>query len=147
MHIAGITQIDLLYATMRFSGYMACPNLPIFDALHRTMCYLYHHKHIPIMYPRKPLKKGGQVLSTFWKSGQAEYLSGDFGDELTTFADADYTRDLRSRRSVSAFCILFNGVAVSWGCKKQLKTALHTCACEVMPYSKALTVPASSATF
>lgn len=57
MHIAGITWIDLIYVTMHFSGYMACPNLPIFDALHRTMCYLYHHKHIPIMYPRKPLKK------------------------------------------------------------------------------------------
>jgi hypothetical protein len=68
MHIAGITRIDLSYACMRFLGYMACPNLPIFDALHRTMCYLYHHKHLPIMYPRKPLKKGGPMLHTFWKN-------------------------------------------------------------------------------
>ena len=110
---------------------MTCPNLPIFDALHHTMCYLYHHKHVPIMYPRKPLKQGGAALSTFWKNGQAEYLSADFGDELATFTDADYARCIRSRRSTSSFVILFNGVAVSWGCKKQLKTALHTCASEV----------------
>jgi hypothetical protein len=74
MHIAGITRIDLIYPVMRFSGYIACPNLPIFDALHHTMCYLYHHKHVPIIYPRKPLKQGGAALSTFWKNGQMEYL-------------------------------------------------------------------------
>jgi hypothetical protein len=83
------------------------------------------------MYPRKPLKKGGNILHTFWKNGQAEYLSADFGDELATFTDADYARCLRSRRSVSSYCILFNGVVVSFGCKKQLKTALHTCASEI----------------
>jgi hypothetical protein len=89
MHIAGITRIDLMYACMHFSGYMACPNLPLFNALHCTMCYLYHHKHIPLMNPRKPLKQGGGALHTFLKNGHAEYLSPDFGDELATFADAD----------------------------------------------------------
>jgi hypothetical protein len=130
MHITGITRVDLSYACLRFSGYMACPNDPIFSALHKTFCYLFHHKHVPIMYPRKPLKQGGQLLHTFWKNGQAEYLSADFGDELATFADADYARCLRSRRSVSSYCILFNGIVVSYGCKKQLKTALHTCGSE-----------------
>ena len=130
MHITGITRVDLCYACMRFSGYMACPNDPIFDALHLYMWYLYHHKHLPIMYTCKPVKQGGPVLYTFWKNGQAEYLSADYGDELATFADNDYARCLRSCRSVSAYVILFNGAAVSFSCKKQLKTALHTCGSE-----------------
>ncbi len=136
MHIAGITCVDLIYPVMRFSGYMTSPNLPIFDALYHTMCYLYHHKRILIMYPRKPPKQGGAALSTFWKNGQAEYLSADFGDELATFMDADYARCICSCHSTSSFVILFNCVVVSWGCKKHLKTALHTCASEVHAFFK-----------
>jgi hypothetical protein len=53
MHVAGISRPGIAYACMRFSGYMATPNAPIFDALHQTFCYLYHHPHLPIMYPSK----------------------------------------------------------------------------------------------
>jgi hypothetical protein len=49
MHIATISCPDSSYCVMRYYGYMACPNLPIFEALHLTMCYLYHHPHLPIM--------------------------------------------------------------------------------------------------
>jgi hypothetical protein len=55
MHITTISRPDLAYATMRLSGYMSRPNLPIFEALHHTMCYLYHHPHLPIMYPENQL--------------------------------------------------------------------------------------------
>jgi hypothetical protein len=50
MHISTISHPDLSYCVMRYSGYMSCPNLPIFEALHLTMCYLFHHPHLPIMY-------------------------------------------------------------------------------------------------
>lgn len=50
---------------MRLSGYMSSPNQPIFIALHHTMCYLYHHPHIPIMYPLKPSKSNGSALYNF----------------------------------------------------------------------------------
>jgi hypothetical protein len=46
MHISTISRPDLAYCVMCYSGYMACPNQPIFDALHLTMCYLYHHPHL-----------------------------------------------------------------------------------------------------
>jgi hypothetical protein len=62
MHISGISHPDISYACMRFSGYMACPNKPIFEALHHTMCCLYHHQHLPIMYPAKPTTPTGDAL-------------------------------------------------------------------------------------
>jgi hypothetical protein len=131
MHIAGITRIDLSYAYMFFSGYMACPNIPIFYAFHRTMCYLYHHKHLPIMYLRKPLKKGGNILHTFWNNRQAEYLSADFGDDFATLLPLLMQTMPTVFAAIGPYCILFNGVVLSFGCKKQLKMALHNYASEV----------------
>jgi hypothetical protein len=102
MHISTVSRPDLAYSIMRYSGYMACPNLPIFEALHLTMCYLYHHPHLPIMYLNKPYKLSNSSLQTRWRTGFAEFLPGDYGDGLATFADADFARCLRTRRSVSA---------------------------------------------
>jgi len=74
MHIAIISHIDMSYCCIHFSGYMSCPNAPIFSALHHAMQYLFHHSHLPIMYPSKEMKKGGDVLVTHWAKGQAEYI-------------------------------------------------------------------------
>jgi len=137
MHITTVSRPDLAYCVMRYSGYMACPNQPIFDALHLTMCYLYHHPHLPIMYPSKRYKSAGKSLQTHWRTGFAEYLPGDYGDGLATFADADFARCLRTRRSVSAHFHLLNGVLVSWGCKKQPVTALHSSGAELTSLHRA----------
>ena len=131
MHINGVSRPDLAYCCMRYSGYMACPNIVIFEALHLTMCYLFHHPHLPIMYSSKPMSGSGDSLQTFWSKGDAEYLTPDFGDGLATFTDADHARDLRTRRSVSSYFTFFNHVLVSWGCKKQPTTALHSTGSEV----------------
>jgi hypothetical protein len=65
MHITTISCPDLSYACMRFSGYMACPNEPIFSALHHCLCYLYHHPHLLIMYPNKAPSTPGGSINTF----------------------------------------------------------------------------------
>ncbi len=70
MHIAKISRPDLAYGCMQFSGHMTIPNLPIFDALHTTMCCLYHHPHLPIMCPPKQMKHNGDALQTFWDTGK-----------------------------------------------------------------------------
>ncbi len=137
MHISHVSRPDLAYAVMRYSGYMACPNLPIFEALHLTLCYLYHHPHLPIMYPSRPYKTSSKTLQTHWTTGFAEYLPGDYGDGLATFADADFARCLRSRRSVSASFHLLNGVIVSWNCKKQPVTTLHSSGAELTSLHRA----------
>jgi hypothetical protein len=139
MHVSSISHPDLSYACMRFSGYMACPNSPIFEALHHTLCYLHHHSHLPIMYPAKSTTPTGDALQTFWSKGHAEFLSSDFGDELTTFTDADHARCLQTRRSTSAYFILYNGILVSWACKKQPITALHSTGSETTALHKGAT--------
>jgi hypothetical protein len=85
----------------------------IFEALHLMMCYLFHHPHLPIMYSSKKIKSTAAALQTHWQRGFAEYLSSDFGDGLASFADADFARDLCSRRSISAHFQLLNGVNVT----------------------------------
>jgi hypothetical protein len=137
MHISHVSRPDLSYSVMRYSGYMACPNLPIFEALHLTLCYLFHHPHLPIMYPSRPYKTTVKTLQTHWLTGFAEYLPGDYGDGLATFADADFARCLRSRRSVSASFHLLNGVIVSWSCKKQTITTLHSSGAELTSLHRA----------
>jgi hypothetical protein len=136
MHIATVSRPDLAYSVMRYSGYMSCPNLPIFEALHLTMCYLYYHPHLPIMYSSKQFSSTTSI-QTHWKTGFAEYLPGDYGDELATFADADFARCLRTRRSVSANFHLLHGVLVSWSCKKQPITALHSSGAELTSLHRA----------
>jgi hypothetical protein len=104
MHISHVSRPDLSYSVMQYSGYMACPNLPIFEALHLTLCYLFHHPHLPIMYPFHPYKTTVKTLQTHWLTGFAEYLPGDFGDGLATFADADFARCLAAAvRSLQVF--------------------------------------------
>ncbi len=49
---------------------MATPNLPIFDALHTTMCYLYHPPDLAIMYLSKQMKQKSDALQTFWDTGK-----------------------------------------------------------------------------
>jgi len=95
------------------------------------MCYLYHHPHLPIMYPSKQYKSSGKSLQTHWKTGFVEYLPGDYGEGLATYADADFAHCLYTRHSVSAHFHLLNGVLVSWGCKKQPITSLHSSVAEL----------------
>eukprot|EP00957_Ditylum_brightwellii_P007773 588275-Ditylum_brightwellii.AAC.2 len=66
------TQIDLGYAVMQISSYMSAPNNPIFDVLHQTMAFLYHHPHQPLLYPRKRLTQA--KMAGHFGSGNAEYL-------------------------------------------------------------------------
>ncbi len=95
------------------------------------MCYLFHHPHLPIMYSSKRILDNKSTLQIQWTRGFAEFLPGEYGDGLATFADADHARCLRSRHSVSSHFQLLNGVLVSWGCKKQPTTSLHSTSAEL----------------
>jgi hypothetical protein len=56
LHVAITTQVDLGYAIMRISGYLAAQTEVIFKALDHTMryIYLYLYCHMLIFYPRPP---------------------------------------------------------------------------------------------
>jgi hypothetical protein len=60
------------------------------------------------MYPPKQMKQDGTVFQSFWDAGKAEYLSPEFGDELSAFTDADHARCLQTYCSTSVYFILFN---------------------------------------
>jgi len=61
----------------------------------------------------------------------------DYGDDLASFADADFAPCLRTRRSVSADFHVLNGVIISWSCKKQPTTALHSSGAELTSLHRA----------
>ena len=131
MYITVVSQIDLCYPCMQISGYVSCPNEPIFMVLHQTMQYLFHHLHLLIMYPSKEKKKDGNALTTHWGKGKAKFLPSSFGDGLVNFNKANHACNLQDHRSISFSVHLLNGVAISWKCKKQPDTALHLTGAEI----------------
>jgi hypothetical protein len=117
LHVAITTRVDINYAIMHIDGYLAAPNEVIFEGLDHTMRNIFHCRHIPIVYPRKPLNKKYLVLH--WGKGTAEFLPPKYGTVLVRTADADYARDIHDHRTITSHINLFNGVIVAWQCKKQ----------------------------
>jgi hypothetical protein len=130
LHVAITTHVDLGYAIMRLSGYLAAPNAAIFQALDHTMRYLYFYCHIPIFYPPWPLSK--KALAMHWHKGTAEYLPQEYGVGLINSADADHARDIHDCRSVFSSLHLLNGVVVTWRCKKQAISTLRSTGSEII---------------
>jgi len=56
MHAVVLSHPDIAYAIMHLAGYMAIPTEAAYKALHHLMCWLYHHPHMPFMYPHKEPK-------------------------------------------------------------------------------------------
>ena len=71
---------------MRLSGYMTCPNKPIFQALRQTMAYLNHHPNKPIMYSSRPLLE--TTLECHFSKGDTE-ITGQYKSFLKNFNDSD----------------------------------------------------------
>jgi hypothetical protein len=130
LHVAITIRVDLGYAIMRISGYLAAPTEVILKALDHTMRYLYFYQHMQNFHPRRPLSK--KALAMHWSKGSAEFLSLKYGTILVNSADADHARDIRDRRSVSLGLHLLNHVVVSWKCKKQATTTLHSIGSEIL---------------
>jgi hypothetical protein len=117
LHVATTTRLDLGYTVKRLSGYLAGPTAAIFEVLDHAMRYLYVYRHLPIMYPAKPLSR--KSLTIHWARGSAEYLGPECGTCFVNTSDADHARDISDRRSTTSTIHLLYGVAVSWLCKKQ----------------------------
>jgi hypothetical protein len=133
LRVAITTRLDLGYAVMRLSGYLAGPTAAIFEALDHVMRYLYFYRHLPIMYPAKPLSC--KSLTTHWARGSEEYLGPEFGTCFVNTSDADHARDIRDCRSTTSTIHPFNGVAVLWLCKKQSVSTLHSTGSKIIALS------------
>ena len=134
MNLCQGVRINLHYAVMSLSTYMSHPNICAYDALHHCMTYLIHHPHLPIMYPRKQLRRS--PLRCHFECGDAEIKSLKSHTSLTSttkptstlsnnpitlrsYHDSNLGRDLLTRRSVNASVHELNGVAIVWTCKKK----------------------------
>ena len=124
MNIRVGVRLDISYSVMRLSTYMSHPTKPEYEALHHCMIYLLHHPHLPIMYPRKPLKKN--PLGFNFNKGVAELSSSYNKLEYDAYHDADIARDLCDRRSVDFNMHMMNGVAIDWKFHKQPTVATHS---------------------
>jgi hypothetical protein len=98
LHVAIITRVDLGYAIMPLSGYLAAPNAMRFQALDHTIRYLYFYRHLSIMYHRCPLSK--KDLAMHWVKGSAEYFAPGYGNVLINFIDAYHARAIVNHRYV-----------------------------------------------
>ena len=67
LHIGEKSRQDMPYVAMRLSGYNNYPSLETYKILHQSMCYLYHHPHVPIMFSRKHPNMETPIKSYFWE--------------------------------------------------------------------------------
>jgi hypothetical protein len=134
LHITITTHVDLDYAIMRLSGYLAAPNEAICEALDQILRYLYFYHHVPIMYPYRPLRK--KTLAMHWDKATREYLAPEYGTSFINSADADHHCDIRDRHSVSSSLHILNSVLVAWKCNNQSMYRLHSTGSEIISLSE-----------
>ena len=120
LHIASRSRSDISYLAMRLSGYNNCPSKACYKALYQGMCYLYHHPHVPIMFPRQMINDDAPTTSHFAK-GEAEITNFDYTTHtgLESWSDADFCRDILARRSTTSTEHTYNKVSFAWSCTKQ----------------------------
>jgi hypothetical protein len=80
LHVAISTPVDIYYAIMRIAGYIAATNALIFEGLVHTIVYIFHYRHIPIVYPRRPLNR--KYLALHWGKGTVGFLPPDYGTTM-----------------------------------------------------------------
>ena len=132
LHVAEKSRLDLSYGCMRLSTYLSAPRLPCYDAVEQMMRYLYHHPHVPIMYPRKT--SNCSPMNIHFYKGYAEPQSVNASNKqlgMASWSDSDFARDLVSRRSVTSGYTEYNQVAVAWLSKKQTQVSECTNSAEV----------------
>lgn len=127
MHIRVGSRTDIAYATMRLSTYMSNPRKASYKGLRTFMRYLYHHPHLQIMYPIKPMKVNN--VSNHSQVGVEEYKSNTkdtIGDTYYASHDSDLARDLRDMRLVNSNIHMMNVVTIDWYSKKQSEVSEHS---------------------
>ena len=123
-HIIVWSRQDISHAVMKLSGYNATPSLLCWKELYHTMRYLYHKLHVPIMYPRKKVEENKIVTHHAKGEGEGEGEIIDLKNirehtGLKMYTDADFAKDMTTRRSVTSVVHEYNEVAFTWKIAKQ----------------------------
>jgi len=82
--------------------------------------FMEHPKDNHVLAAKRILRylQGTQKLGIFYKAGGHE--------DLISYTDSDYARDLEDRKSTSGYIFMIGGGVISWASKKQLVVSLST---------------------
>eukprot|EP00961_Rhodomonas_salina_P246070 3324841-Rhodomonas_salina.1 len=103
-YLVAWTRGDLAFTVSQLLRFMANPGPSHVAAAKRVLWYA---------------KGTREVSITFTKDATT-------ANQLYVFVDADHAGDPEGRRSVTGFCVMLNGGAVSWELKRQKVTALSS---------------------
>ena len=120
MHITFQTCYDLQYLTMHLSGYINAPTEPVFLALKRGMEYLMHHSHELIMYPINKIHSTDEIPhQCYFKAGDSEIIKNkEYSKFLHTYCDADHSKYISDKLSVTSTVHISKGTIIDWCAKK-----------------------------
>lgn len=109
IYAATVARPDIAYAVGEISKFMERPNDSHVNAVKRIFRYLNHTKHVGITY-------------------------GDSGNgmKLIGYTDADYARDIDTRRSTTGYAFKIGNGIVTWRSQRQKTIALSTTEAEFM---------------
>ena len=113
-------RIDLWYATCRLATQTVAPTLPGFQGIKIWVQYLASHPHKPIFYPSNSYDESN-VIRIAWSGNQVEDHTTQ--NCLECHQDADHTKILNIRRSVSVIIHTLLSVYVFWKLQIQLAIA------------------------
>lgn len=114
MYLMMGTRPDLAYPVSKLSQFLAKPRRSHLEAAIRTLRYVKSTRNHKLTY------------------GRPSNL------ELVGYSDADYAKDIQTRRSTSGYVFLLNSAAISWKSQRQRTTALSTAEAEYMALAEAV---------
>ena len=123
IHIAVMSRPYIYYSIMNLSGENASPAIKYIQVLEHLICYIYPRPHLPLMNISN--KHTSPSLSGYSVKGHTEILDPQKYPGLEVYTDADLTRDLSSRRSVSSHVQEYNSTATGWGLHKTCSSQLY----------------------
>lgn len=108
MHLAIVSRPDIMYGVSLVSRYLNC----------------YDHTHWNVVKKIMKYLKETQNYGLCYHSSNSNTLQG--------YSDADYAKDICTRRSLTGYVFIRNGAAVTWATQLQQSVALSTTEAEFM---------------
>lgn len=108
MHLAIVSRPDIMFAVSLVSRYLNC----------------YDHTHWNVVKKIMKYLKETMSYGLHYTSSQENMLQA--------YSDADYAKDINTRRSLTGYVFIKNGAAITWATQRQQSVALSTTEAEFM---------------
>lgn len=108
MHLAIVSRPDIMFGVSLVSRYLNCYDHTHWNVVKKIMKYLKETKNYGLQY------------------------TASQSNELQAYSDADYAKDICTRKSMTGYVFIKNGAAVTWATQRQQSVALSTTEAEFM---------------